>query len=79
MLGNQLHALALSEGLCRKKKLFTKKGRVELQSVGRAPWASRRRAEPLQLLPVEATQTTTVRFCGCRNPLRIPQRVRGNT
>ncbi len=29
MLGNQLHALALSEGLCRKKKLFTKKGRGE--------------------------------------------------
>jgi len=29
MLGNQLRALALSEGLCRKKKLFTKKGRGE--------------------------------------------------
>jgi hypothetical protein len=30
MLGNQLHALAMSEGLCRKKKLFTKKGPAEL-------------------------------------------------
>jgi transposase len=50
MLGNQLHALALSEGLCRKQKLFTKKGRAELQGVGLAPWASRRRAELLQLL-----------------------------
>jgi transposase len=50
MLGNQLHALALSPGLCRKKKLFTKKGRVELVSLGLAPWASRRRAELLQLL-----------------------------
>ena len=50
MLGNQLHALAMSEGLCRKKKLFTKKGRAELQGVGLAPWASRRRAELLQLL-----------------------------
>ena len=34
MLGNQLHALAMSEGLCRKKKLFTKKGRVELVQLG---------------------------------------------
>jgi len=25
MLGNQLHFLAMSQGLCRKKKLFTKK------------------------------------------------------
>jgi transposase len=50
MLGNQLHALAMSQGLCRKKKLFTKKGRVELQNVGLAPWASRRRAELLKLL-----------------------------
>jgi transposase len=50
LLGNQLHALALSEGLCRKKKLFTKKGRGELAGLSLGPWASRRRAELLQLL-----------------------------
>jgi transposase len=50
MLGNQLHALAMSEGLCRKKKLFTQKGRVELLHAGLAPWASRRREELLKLL-----------------------------
>jgi transposase len=50
MLGNQLHFLAMSQGLCRKKKLFTKKGRGELQVLGLAPWASRRRAELLKLL-----------------------------
>jgi len=50
MLGNQLHALAMSQGLCRKKKLFTKKGRMELLRLGLAPWASRRRDELLQLL-----------------------------
>ena len=50
MLGNQLHALALSEGLCRKKKLFTQKGRVELVHLGLGPWASRRREELLKLL-----------------------------
>src|SRR6202521_874410 len=42
--------MAMSEGLCRKQKLFTKKGRAELQGVGLAPWASRRRAELLKLL-----------------------------
>ena len=50
MVGNQLHALALSQGLCRKKKLFTKKGRVELQGLSLGLWASRRRSELLQLL-----------------------------
>ncbi len=50
MLGNQLHALAMSQGLCRKKKLFTKKGRVELVNLGLAPWARRRREELLKLL-----------------------------
>ena len=50
MLGNQLHALAMSQGLCRKKKLFTKKGRIELVRLGLAPWASRRREELLRLL-----------------------------
>jgi transposase len=50
MLGNQLHALAMSEGLCRKRKLFTKKGRAELLHLGLAPWAGRRREELLKLL-----------------------------
>ncbi len=49
-LGNRLHALAMSQGLCRKKKLFSKKGRVELVSLGLAPWARRRREELLKLL-----------------------------
>ena len=50
MLGNQLHALAMSQGLCRKRKLFTKKGRAELAGLGLGPWASRRREELLKLL-----------------------------
>ena len=49
-IGNQLHALAMGEGVCRKKKLFTKKGRVELESLRLDPWASRRRQELLRLL-----------------------------
>jgi transposase len=50
MLGNQLHFLAMSQGLCRKRKLFTKVGRGELRSLRLGPWASRRREELLHLL-----------------------------
>src|ERR1700687_4975149 len=50
MLGNQLHFLAMSQGLCRKKKLWTKKGRKELEGLALGPWASRRRSELLRLL-----------------------------
>jgi transposase len=49
-IGNQLHALAMGEGVCRKKKLFTKKGRVELEGLKLDPWASRRRQELLTML-----------------------------
>jgi len=49
-IGNQLHALAMGEGVCRKKKLFTKKGRVELEALKLDFWASRRRQELLCLL-----------------------------
>src|SRR5947207_15333390 len=50
MLGNQLHALAMSQGLCRKKKLFTKKGRGELAGLALGPWAGRGREELRRLL-----------------------------
>jgi transposase len=50
MLGNQLHFLAMSQGLCRKAKLFTKKGRGELTQLSLGSWASRRRQELLVLL-----------------------------
>jgi transposase len=49
-VGNQLHALAMGEGVCRKKKLFTKKGRTELESLALGPWASHRRQELLKML-----------------------------
>ena len=58
MLGNQLHALAMTQGLCRKKKLFTQKGRRELQSLALGPWASRRREELLKLLDQLAAPIT---------------------
>ena len=46
---NQLHAVAMGQGLCRKKKLWTTRGRQELESLPLDPWASRRRRELLEL------------------------------
>ena len=47
---NQLHVVALNEGLRRKKALWRPAGRVELQSLVLAPWASRRRQDLLDVL-----------------------------
>jgi transposase len=47
---NQLHALAISQGVCRKGKLFSVKGRAELEKLALLPWAARRRKELLESL-----------------------------
>jgi transposase len=47
---NQLHYLAISQGLCRQHKLWSAKGRKELESLALLPWAARRRKELLESL-----------------------------
>src|ERR1700730_2195101 len=47
---NQLQAQALNQGVQRKRKLWSEAGRKHLESLPLLPWASRRRAELLQLL-----------------------------
>jgi transposase len=49
-LKNQLHAMAMGHGICRKKKLWTPVGRKELQGLSLGPWASRRRQELSNML-----------------------------
>jgi transposase len=49
-LMNQLQAVALNEGLRRKKGLWREAGRKQLESFALAPWASRRRRDLLELL-----------------------------
>ena len=44
---NQLHAMAISQGVCRKRKLWSDRGRAELSGLTLLPWASRRRKELL--------------------------------
>ncbi len=47
---NQLQAVAMNEGYRWKKKLWSERGRTQLESLPLAPWASRRRKELLELL-----------------------------
>jgi transposase len=47
---NQLHGVALNEGLRRKKALWRPAGRQEVESLVLAPWAGRRRQDLLDLL-----------------------------
>lgn len=47
---NQLHFLAMSQGLCRKQKLWSPQGRAKLEGLSLGPWASQRRKELLELL-----------------------------
>jgi transposase len=45
---NQLHALALSQGLQRRRKLWTQAGRAELEQLQLLPYAAERRKQLLQ-------------------------------
>ena len=47
---NQLHALAMGEGVCRRRKLWTKVGRKELESLALGSWTNRRRQDLLRML-----------------------------
>jgi transposase len=46
---NQLQAIAMNEGVRRKKKLWTQAGRQQFQSLPLAAWTNRRRQELLEL------------------------------
>ncbi len=47
---NQLQALAMNQGVCRRRRLWSQCGRRELEALALGPWASRRRHELLKLL-----------------------------
>jgi transposase len=47
---NQLHAVALNQGLRCKQRLWREKGRQQLESLPLAPWATRRGRDLLELL-----------------------------
>jgi transposase len=49
-LMNQLQAVALNEGVRRKKGLWREAGRKQLETFTLAPWASRRRRDLLEML-----------------------------
>ncbi len=69
---NQLQAIALNEGVRRKRGLWTRKGRAQLESLTLSPWTSRRRQELLDLLdrldPSIDELTKAVEQEGARRP-----------
>ena len=77
---NQLHFLAMSQGLCRKKKLWTAQGRTELEGLSLGEWASLRREDLLGLLDrltcrVEelngAVKTAAEQRADCRELMKV--------
>ncbi len=57
-LRNQLHAVALNEGVRLKKRMWRPQGRAQLESLELMPWANRRRQDLLHLL--DQVDTTIV-------------------
>jgi transposase len=47
---NQLQALAMGQGINRKKKLWSDSGRSQLEALALDPWARRKRQELLEIL-----------------------------
>jgi transposase len=47
---NQIQATAMNEGMRRKKTLWSRTGRKQLESLTLAPWATRRRQDLLELV-----------------------------
>jgi transposase len=47
---NQLQAIAMNEGVRRKRGLWSQQGRAQLESLSLPPWTTRRRQELLELL-----------------------------
>ncbi len=47
---NQLQSIAISEGVRRQSRLWSKPGRAQLESFALPPWSARRRHDLLQLL-----------------------------
>ena len=57
---NQLHALALSQGVQRKRKLWTEGGRAELEKLELLPYAAIRRERLLETLDRLETEITAL-------------------
>jgi transposase len=73
---NQLQAMALSHGVCRRWKLWSSRGRGELQNLPLLPWASRRRQELLQWLDQGQTALEPLDQAVQQEAQRRPEAVR---
>jgi transposase len=73
---NQLQALAMNENRCCKGKLWSEKGREELEKLPLAFWASRRRQELLELLDRMNPTIEELTFAAAREAKKRPEALR---
>ena len=65
---NQLQAIAMNEGVRRKRGLWTRRGRAQLEALTLPPWTSRRRQELLELLDRFDPTSTSSRRRSSKRP-----------
>ena len=70
---NQLHAMAMNEGLQRKSRLRSQAGRAQLESFALAPWTTRRRDDLLRLLDQLTPQIAELSQAGEQEAERRPE------
>jgi transposase len=70
---NQLQALALSQGVRRRWRLWSAQGREQLQSLPLLPWAARRREELLKLLDQLGESVAALDRAVCTEALARPE------
>jgi len=75
-LRNQLHAVALNEGVRLKKRMWRPKGRAQLESLVLMPWATQRREDLLQLLDQVDTRIVELTAAIEQEAVKRPEVVR---
>jgi transposase len=70
---NQLHALALNQGVQRKRQLWTQQGRQQLERLSLLPYAAQRRDELLKQLDALEQQISQLTCTVAREARKRPQ------
>jgi transposase len=73
---NQLQALAMNQGVCQKRKLWSQAGRAQLAALPLPPWTARRRQDNLELLEELEHRTQPLDQAVAEETARRPEVVR---
>src|SRR5260370_16617993 len=70
---DQIQAAAMNEGVRRKKTLWSKTGRRQLEALPLAPWATRRRQDLLELMDRLNTTIGQLTAATSQHPRKRPE------